>query len=252
VSANPEKPPDTGAGAYSDSNAEPKPAVEHESNSDDQSVHADNPQNDITQQLSRGFCKNTRSYRARSFFKRWKNVLGIVVPSVFSLLLLYVVNKQAVIYQAQLDQARISDRPWVVVNSVRLKNIIAVGQSVSVSIQFSNTGKTPANNTQIRSWIGATNIKDVKDLPRHEPEGIISRGVAPPGLPITQNIDGVETVTQSDIAALNDGTLPLYVWGVIDYDLDPKGIRTGKTEFCYINIPKTVDFMAYKNGNYAK
>jgi hypothetical protein len=183
------------------------------------------------------------------------------VPAlILDVLLLAAIITQAVIYvlqwhvmQQQLSQAKaiqeVSDRPWIVVKTITAKNALKKGERFEATIQYVNTGRTPANNTTALVWVNIMNATSAKDLKRSDISGMTSAGVVAPGALIAEDINvPLETVEEYE-QVITDKTFSLYIFGTVTYDI-PNG--RGQTDFCYLNDPGTINFLAYKEGNYAK
>jgi len=72
------------------------------------------------------------------------------------------------------DQA---NRPWIVVGPASLKAPLKAGETVQIEIEFTNSGKVPANKTRIQTWTTTTTKKAVKDFQRMALTDFQSSGV---------------------------------------------------------------------------
>jgi hypothetical protein len=190
------------------------------------------------------------------------NIMQIWVPIIINAMLLLVVAGQAYIYrrqwevmQQQLKQAKaiqeVSERPWVVAIGADIKNPPKAGEKIEVTLHLINSGKTPANNTIIQSWMTITNQRSVQKFERTK-ISTLSNGVVAPSFPITQKIVWDQVLlplTAQNIVAIETHVMSIYVYGVTTYDI-PGG--RGQTDFCFIYEPGNTPFSPYEEGNYAK
>ncbi len=143
------------------------------------------------------------------------------------------------------ETAIIDQRPWVLARGATLQRPIKAGDFVEAHITLTNAGKTPANNTRVKTWIVITNETSVEKFLKAEIGGIDSAGVVVPSAPIEEKVISAIPMKQENVDWIMNGVVTVYVFGTITYD-------GGSTDFCYAYIPSAASFVTYKEGNYAK
>jgi hypothetical protein len=189
--------------------------------------------------------------RFRRWLKRWKILLQLLVPSIFSIAILLVVVWQAIIYkrqwevmQKQLAQAKAiqesSDRAWIVVKGAALKKPIKVGERAAAKVLFTNTGKTPAQETVTLTWIVISKPTPKEKLERTDISER-SSGTHAPGVEYEADIETQDALTREEVDALISDSYRLYVYGTISYD-DVFG-HHWTDDFCLFNRPAETTYL---------
>jgi hypothetical protein len=133
-------------------------------------------------------------------------------------------------------------RAWVFVTETRASEL-QIGQPLSITIGFKNTGRTPARNVQI-----AAHLEPLPQgqMPDPNLEKTQSRGVIPPNgtifVVISTGRKHAEGVTEQGLKAITTGELVIWVYGTITYD-DIFETRQA-TMFCYMLHPDGKTFAA--------
>jgi uncharacterized repeat protein (TIGR01451 family) len=133
-------------------------------------------------------------------------------------------------------------RAWVFVTETRASEL-QLGQPLSITVVFKNTGRTPAKNVQI-----STHLEPLPKGQAPEPklEKMQNRGVIPPNgtvfVTISTGRKHAEGVTEQGLKAITSGELVIWVYGTITYD-DIFETRQA-TMFCYMLHPDGRTFAA--------
>lgn len=153
-----------------------------------------------------------------------------------------VANSSVQSIQLAQEAMRLEQRAWVFVVETKASKL-QVGQPLSISIGFKNTGRTPARNVQIAAHL--------EPLPKGQaPEPKLdktqSRGVIPPNgtlfLTISTGRKHAEGVTEQGLEAITSGELVIWVYGTVTYE-DIFETRQA-TMFCYMLHPDGKTFAA--------
>lgn len=153
-----------------------------------------------------------------------------------------VANSSLQSIQLAQEAMRLEQRAWVFVTETKASKL-QVGQPLSISIGFKNTGRTPARNVQIAAHL--------EPLPKGQaPEPKLdktqSRGVIPPNgalfLTISTGRKHAEGVTEQGLEAIASGELVIWVYGTVTYE-DIFETRQA-TMFCYMLHPDGKTFAA--------
>lgn len=211
--------------------------------------------------------------RFREFLKRWELLLHLIVPSLFSAVVIIVIAVQAWIYSCQLGEMKKSTdaatraakaaedsvvsakdsshaelRAWVLVVAAGLNVPIKANTPITVSVVFVNEGKTPASEVDTEWWTTISTEENPKNFPRNEPLGAPSKGVLAPSVPFTGVSIPPMVLTDAQITPLSKGG-KYYVYGIVTYK-DVFGERH-KTEFCLAQYPVGgILFAPHTEGNY--
>lgn len=136
----------------------------------------------------------------------------------------------------------LEQRAWVFVTETRASEL-QVGQPLSITIGFKNTGRTPARNVQIAAHLEPLPKGQVPDPQLDKTQ---SRGVIPPNgtifVVISTGRKHAEGVTEQGLKAITSGELVIWVYGTITYD-DIFETRQA-TMFCYMLHPDGKTFVA--------
>jgi hypothetical protein len=88
------------------------------------------------------------------------------IMAFFTIIIAVVGGEQACIYQSQLTEMRIGQRPWLKVKFQPLK--MAIGGQVCAGVVLTNTGKTPAKHIEGMTVVREVPITDPIDF-NHPP-----------------------------------------------------------------------------------
>lgn len=141
-------------------------------------------------------------------------------------------------------------RAWVVLQTVALESPVKVGEKPTVTIQFTNTGKTPGSNARLQAFFAR--------LPANSPESSLPKpqtvstsvAVIAPGLPIWHHLTFATELTDEIIRSFDDRETQLYVYGTITYDIINN--EHGALDFCAVFNPaiaNRISFDACPYGN---
>jgi multidrug efflux pump subunit AcrA (membrane-fusion protein) len=133
----------------------------------------------------------------------------------------------------------IGERPYIAVREIKLIDF-EEGKQPTVEIYFINKGKTPALNTRFRSYIGGRNLRRLGEA-NYPPPEILSQGNVESEVSVKQLLNVLTKVAQtqrdSDIRAVKDGKIWLFVWGIVEY-ADGAGVQH-VLKFCQFYDPAT-------------
>ena len=144
--------------------------------------------------------------------------------------------------QVAQQAMHLEQRAWLFVTETRASQL-QVGQPLSITVGFKNTGRTPAKNVQIAAHL--------EPLPRGQaPEPKLektqSRGVIPPNGTVFSTISTgrkhAEGVTEQGLKAITCGELVIWIYGTVTYE-DIFQNRQA-TMFCYMLHPDGKTFVA--------
>jgi len=136
----------------------------------------------------------------------------------------------------------LEQRAWLFVTETRASEL-QVGQPLSITVVFKNTGRTPAKNVQI-----STHLEPLPKGQAPEPklEKMQNRGAIPPNgtafVTISTGRKHAEGVTEQGLKAITSGELVIWVYGTITYE-DIFETRQA-TMFCYMLHPDGRTFAA--------
>ena len=142
----------------------------------------------------------------------------------------------------------LDQRAWVMVKTIT-SNIPSEGFPISATITVTNTGRTPANNTEVLA-----DIKLLKSLPVpiSPPSDKLppSKGVITPGNHFDANVKTDSPLEGHHIQSLKDEQLTVFVWGKIVYsDIFE---QKHETLFCGLYRMAQKAFVFCPNNNSAK
>jgi hypothetical protein len=221
--------------------------------------------------------------RFREFLERWKVLLQLIVPSIFSLGVLVVIGVQAWIYSDQLEQmkkatkatrraadaakissdaakqsvtlarqnARVDQRAWVAVAGIA--GIPTTGQILKISVGVRNTGKTFAKNVtmhQVAETIpkGQEPNFDWEENEAMFPDLVSKFIIAPTDVYVIDNyLRPYRKLEPSEIESINSGDTLIFVHGKITYD-DVFGCNHWTT-YCYFFNRANNGYSPYEKHN---
>lgn len=163
----------------------------------------------------------------------WSNIIvGIAtaVMAIFTGLLWYTANNQLIAFQQ-------SERAIVVPTEVRFtKPPVANDPTISITIEMKNGGKSTALIDKFSAAITHGPLPPEPVYPKH---AIFALGPILPNGIIAQSLPlSFSTAWGQDyVDRLNNGTLPLYFYGLIRYH-DRVNVDTTDTGFCFLYRPK--------------
>ena len=153
-----------------------------------------------------------------------------------------VANSSVQSIQLAQEAMRLEQRAWVFVTETKASKL-QVGQPLSISIGFKNTGRTPARNVQIAAHLEPLPKGQAPEPKLDKPQ---SRGVIPPNgtlfLAISTGRKHAEGVTEQGLEAITSGELVIWLYGTITYE-DIFETRQA-TMFCYMLHPDGKTFAA--------
>jgi hypothetical protein len=153
----------------------------------------DSEANDTHSKSTKGKSAQNKRERCRYFLERWKVLLQLIVPSVFSAALLITIVVQIYIYNRQLREMKkttkaaieslefarqnaIRDqRPWVTMPTAVCSKPLTADERIEVTCQFSNSGRSPAlAEMRYRFFFSQSeSAKEVEWNKSEQPESII-------------------------------------------------------------------------------
>jgi hypothetical protein len=139
-------------------------------------------------------------------------------------------KKSADIAAVALEQ---SERAWVVPVEVNLSPFV-VGQPAEVNYVLYNTGKSPAVNVKARQGFAVTErpLEEIVELVKGF--NLTSDGMLATTSPVNQKSQIV--LKDDSIKAINDGSLRVFVYGILEYDTFGKH---HVNEFCFTYSART-------------
>ena len=159
---------------------------------------------------------------------------------------LSVMSEQTDIFQSQLIN---QTRAWITVKHAAFGEV-QEGQKIKSIVKFINSGNSPALNMTIHNNSGiryTTSPEPDELVPIDSPNP--SKAVVGPQVEHNAPVFTKEITDKRLIDGINEGTLYIYVWGVVKYE-DIFGIKR-ETGFRLKSVPKATVFKICKDGNYA-
>lgn len=154
---------------------------------------------------------------------------GLAVVSVLSML---IAAYSAHLSDRSLNQARdsfrIGQRPYVVVETIRLAELPNVDRPLAAEALIRNTGATPALNMQASQHLDVVSVPPT-GVPHDFSPGS-GRLVLGSNLARAIRVVGERPLTTEELQRVNSGKLRIYVTGTISYE--DVFQRVHETEFC--------------------
>lgn len=153
--------------------------------------------------------------------------------------------------QTKISQSQLINqtRAWITVKGVSHQEIKA-GQKLISSIEFINSGNSPALNLTIHNNCAIRKIPPPTPMELIPFKGEPSSAVLGPQIISQSIITGDILMTEELINGIETGDLHIYVWGIVKYD-DIFG-QHRQTGYCFKNKLGTTRFDACPENNYVK
>ena len=138
--------------------------------------------------------------------------------------------------KAALDNSiavsRNDQRAWVGVKEVKFDQVMVIGRTPRIFIQLVNTGKTPAVDVAVASYVVSRTHLVKKDLESRQIGSRVSNIVMLPNASFTADATSDEAFSkQEQITAIQQGINRLFVVGTVYYGDVFR--RSWKTDFCF-------------------